>query len=34
LINYFTVTLAVSLGLTDANVGVKLLTWIKLIQKL
>jgi len=31
LINYYTVTPAVSLRLTDVDVAVKLLTWIKML---
>jgi len=32
LINYFTVTRAANIRLTDADVVVKLLTWIKMLQ--
>jgi len=31
LINYFTVTHAVGIRLTNANIAVKLLTWIKMM---
>jgi len=31
LINYFTITPAVSIRLTDVDVAVKLLTWIKML---
>jgi len=32
LINYFTVTSVVSIRLTDADVTVELLTWIKMLH--